>query len=58
MHDPSKLPNDSGAPERWNAINKAYAMLSDEGRRRFYNAHGNVPKDLREFDLSKLSIED
>ena len=57
-HEPSKHPNDANAPERWNAVNKAYSMLSDEGRRRFYDAHGNVPKDLRDFDLSTLSIED
>lgn len=57
-HDPARFPNDPSAPERWAACNKAYAMLSDPDRKKFYDLHLNMPKDLQDFDLSKLRLEE
>ncbi len=55
-HDPRFFPNNPSAQERWEACEKAYAILAEPERRRFYHARGKVPEALVGFDISKLSI--
>ena len=57
-HDPTRFPNDPTAPERWAACTKAYAMLSDPERKKFYDLREKTPKDLQDFDISKLRLND
>ncbi|KAK5135058.1 hypothetical protein LTR08_005718 [Meristemomyces frigidus] len=57
-HEPTRLPNDPDAPARWAVITKAYETLMDPARKQFYDMHGNEPANLKDFDLSKLSIND
>lgn len=57
-HDPKHRPNDPTAEERWRKYTKAYNMLADPHKRQFYDAHGKAPKELLDFDLSKLSLSD
>lgn len=38
-HNPKLFPNDPKAPARWAAINKAYSVLIEPGRRMFYDMH-------------------
>lgn len=39
-HTPRNFPNDPTAPARWAAITRAYDVLSDEGKRAFYDRIG------------------
>lgn len=55
-HSPKYFPNDPSAPERWQAVQKAYDTLSDPARKRFYDAQGRTPAELVDFDLSTLSF--
>lgn len=57
-HDPTRFPNDPSAPKRWAACNKAYAMLSDPERKKFYDLHQKTPMELQNFDISKLRLND
>jgi len=56
-HDPKLVPNDSGAPERWVAVMKAYETLTDKDRKNFYDMQGKVPASLEGFDIARLSLE-
>lgn len=55
-HSPKNFPNDPTAPERWQAIQKAYDVLSDPARKQFYDAHGRIPAGLEDFDVSTLRL--
>ena len=57
-HEPKRLPNDPEAPARWEAITKAFSILSNPARKQFYDTHGNEPAILKDLDLSKLCIDD
>jgi DnaJ-class molecular chaperone len=53
-HSPQFLPNDPDAPARWEKITKAYEILLDPASRQYYDAHGNTPSGLEDFDLAVL----
>jgi len=53
-YSPQYFPNDPTAPALWEKITKAYNVLVDPDRRLFYDAHGNVPAGLEEFDSALL----
>lgn len=55
-HSPKKLPNDPQAPQRWQAVQRAYDILSDPSKKQFYDAHGRTPAALEDFDVSMLKV--
>lgn len=57
-HHPKRLPNDSSASERWAVYSKAYEVLRDPERKRFYDMHKEMPKSLEGLDISKLNLDD
>nr|OQO25724.1 hypothetical protein B0A51_04568 [Rachicladosporium sp. CCFEE 5018] len=56
-NNPKFLPNDTEAPKRWAAVMKAYEILTDPERKRFYDMRNKTPTDLEGFDLTSLRIE-
>lgn len=53
-HSPQYFPNDPIAPARWEKITKAYDILIDHDKRMYYDAHGETPSELEDFDLAVL----
>jgi DnaJ-class molecular chaperone len=53
-HSPQFLPNDPEALARWEKITKAYEILMNPDKRMFYDAHGETPRELEDFDLASL----
>jgi curved DNA-binding protein CbpA len=53
-YSPRYFPNDPTAPVLWESITKAYNILVDPDRRMFYDAHGNVPAGLEDFDVASI----
>nr|OQO23298.1 hypothetical protein B0A51_06462 [Rachicladosporium sp. CCFEE 5018] len=56
-NNPKFLPNDTEAPKRWAAVMKAYEILTDPERKRFYDMRNKTPTDLEGFGLTSLQIE-
>lgn len=55
-NDPNLLPNDPDAARRWSVILKAYEILVDVDKRRFFDFHGKLPPELQDMDISKLNL--
>jgi hypothetical protein len=53
-HSPQFLPKDPDAPVRWEKITKAHEILLNPASRQYYDAHGNTPSGLEDFDIAVL----
>lgn len=55
-HNPARVPDDPRAPARWEAINKAYDVLTHPERKREYDAGRAEPAEVLAIDLAELRI--
>ena len=53
-HCPQNLPNDMSAFDRWEKVNKAFNILIDPEKRRYYDSYGNIPSGLGDIDVVTL----
>jgi hypothetical protein len=56
-HNPGRVPNDPAALARWNAIKKAYDVLTHPERKMYYDTYGTEPEEVEGINIGELTFD-